>query len=422
MLIPSIDILQGKVVQLKQGQTLMLERDNPEQLVKEFSMYGVPALIDIDAAKGEGSNRSLITSLLKLEPCIVGGGIRTVEDALYYVANGAQKVIIGSSIFSKEPETGQYIVNEIFLNELQKAIGKSRIIAALDVRDETVVVDGWKTSTGINIFSILAIIEQYAGALLVTCINREGLLAGTDLMLYKKIRDATKLPVTAAGGISTLEEIEKLSMLTIDVQLGMAIYTNQLSLSDAFTAQLNLTSELLPVIAQSPEGSVLMLGYTNREALKESFSRRKLCFYSRSRRCLWMKGETSGNTLNLIRMRTDCDRDTILAQVVPEGPVCHTGSTTCFGEYIFTLEQLQTIIQDRFTNPIPGSYTATLDDTAVRAKLMEEAEEVCEAITTEEVIWESADVLYFLLVLMTKKGVSLNAVLRELERRRRVKR
>ena len=421
MLIPSIDISQGKVVQLKQGKTLILERNNPEQLVKEFSIYGVPVLIDIDAAKGENSNRNLITSLLKLQSCIVGGGIRTIENARYYIANGAQKIIIGSSIFSKNLETSRYTVNEVFLNELKLALGKSRIIAALDVRDETVVINGWETSTGVNIFSILPIIEQYAGSLLITCVNREGLQAGTDLTLYKKIRNATKMPVIAAGGIAALEEIEILSQLTIDVQLGMAIYTNQLSLSDAFAAQLNWTSELLPVIAQSPEGSVLMLGYTNREALKESFSRRKLCFYSRSRQCLWMKGETSGNTLNLISMRTDCDRDTILAQVVPEGPVCHTGSSTCFGENIFTLEQLQTIIQDRFTNPIPGSYTATLDDAAVRAKLMEEAEEVCEANTAEEVIWESADVLYFLLVLMTKQGVSLDAVLRELERRRRLK-
>ncbi|HON87988.1 MAG TPA: phosphoribosyl-ATP diphosphatase [Spirochaetales bacterium] len=421
MLIPSIDISQGKVVQLKQGETLMLERDNPEQLVQEFSLYGVPALIDIDAAKGEGSNRNLITSLLKLQSCIVGGGIRTIEDARYYIANGAKKIIIGSSIFSKKPETGQYTINEVLLSELQKTIGRSRIIAALDVRDETVVINGWKSSTALNIFSLLPKIEQYAGTVLITSVHREGLMAGTDLQLYKKIRETTNMPVIAAGGIFTQQEIQALAQLNIDSQLGMALYTNQLSLPDAFSAQLNWSSELLPVIAQSPEGSVLMLGYTNQEALKESFLRRKLCFYSRSRKRLWMKGETSGNTLALISMRTDCDRDTILAQVVPKSPVCHTGNGTCFGEPIFTLEQLQNIIRERFTNPTPGSYTATLDDSAARAKLMEEAQEVCEANTAEEVIWESADVLYFLLVLMTKKGVSLDAVLRELERRRRLK-
>jgi len=131
-----------------------------------------------------------------------------------------------------------------------------------------------------------------------------------------------------------------------------------------------------------------------------------------------MKGENSGNVLKLIRLRADCDYDAILAIAQPAGPVCHTGAWSCFADdRIYTLEFLQEIITDRFKNPAPGSYTATLDDKLVREKIMEEAEELCEAKTHEEVIWEAADLFYFSSVLMTRAGVTVREVLDELDRR-----
>jgi phosphoribosyl-ATP pyrophosphohydrolase/phosphoribosyl-AMP cyclohydrolase len=131
-----------------------------------------------------------------------------------------------------------------------------------------------------------------------------------------------------------------------------------------------------------------------------------------------MKGETSGNTLALLRLRADCDRDAILAVAEASGPVCHTGAWSCFSTgRRYTWEFLQEIIAGRFRNPVPGSYTATLDDTLVREKIMEEAEEVCTAKTREEIIWEAADLLYFSTALMTRAGVSAGEVLAELERR-----
>jgi phosphoribosyl-ATP pyrophosphohydrolase/phosphoribosyl-AMP cyclohydrolase len=131
-----------------------------------------------------------------------------------------------------------------------------------------------------------------------------------------------------------------------------------------------------------------------------------------------MKGETSGNTLAVVRLRADCDRDAILAVAKPAGQVCHTGAWSCFytGRR-FTWEFLQEIIDDRFRNPKPGSYTATLDHKLVREKIMEEAEEVCTAKTREEVIWEAADLLYFTTALMSREGVQTAEVLAELERR-----
>jgi phosphoribosyl-ATP pyrophosphohydrolase/phosphoribosyl-AMP cyclohydrolase len=131
-----------------------------------------------------------------------------------------------------------------------------------------------------------------------------------------------------------------------------------------------------------------------------------------------MKGENSGNTLNIVRLRADCDRDAILAVVEPQGPVCHTGAWSCFSlDRRYTLEFLQKIIADRFRNPVPGSYTATLDDKLVREKVMEEAGELCAAKTHDETEWEAADLFYFTTALMTRAEVTVDEVLAELERR-----
>ena len=221
-----------------------------------------------------------------------------------------------------------------------------------------------------------------------------------------------------------MEEIAALAALDCDVQLGMALYTGKIDLAGAFIESLNWkkcgeTSEgLIPVIAQSACGQVLMTAYADREAVAETFKRGNLCFHSRTRNKLWMKGEHSGNVLRLKRLRADCDQDAILAVVEPAGPVCHTGGWSCFGtNRRYTWEYLQDIIAERFRNPAPGSYTATLDNELVREKIIEEAEELCTAKNRNEVIWEAADLLYFATALMTREGVSVNDVLGELDRR-----
>jgi phosphoribosyl-ATP pyrophosphohydrolase/phosphoribosyl-AMP cyclohydrolase len=245
-------------------------------------------------------------------------------------------------------------------------------------------------------------------------------MTGIDLAPVEVLRDAVSCGITAAGGVSTLGEIEALAALGCDVQLGMALYTGKIALADAFAASLNWkkAAGLIPVIAQSPDGQVLMTGFADREAVAETFKRGSLCFHSRTRNKLWMKGETSGNTLKLLRLRADCDRDAILAVAEPAGPVCHTGAWTCFDTgRRYTWEYLQAIIAERFRKPTPGSYTATLDDELVREKVLEEAEEVCTAKTHDEIVWEAADLLYFTTALITCAGVSVGEVLDELDRR-----
>ena len=452
MVIASIDIQDGKVVQLRQGSELVLQRDNAAELAEEFDRYGEVAVIDLDAAIGKGNNAELIKSLLCKAECRVGGGIRTVDQAKELTSLGARKIIIGSLAFrdlSKKgegKENGEFTLNKTFLEELVKKIGRERIIVAIDSRktgtsDYEIVVDGWKTPTGLSLAETAVMAAAYASELLFTCVDREGTMSGIDLepvkLLCKAIEtSALETRITAAGGVSSLEEIETLAGLNCDVQLGMALYTGNINLADAFISSLNwkkaaqttaggvssaagnAAKALLPLIAQSSDGQVLMTGFAGREALAESFSRGNLCFHSRTRNKLWMKGENSGNTLKLLRLRADCDRDALLATVDAAGPVCHTGSWSCFGvNQSFTWEYLQKIIADRFSNPVPGSYTATLDNELVREKIMEEAEELCTAKTRDEKIWEAADLLYFATALITREGITVADVLNELTRR-----
>jgi phosphoribosyl-ATP pyrophosphohydrolase/phosphoribosyl-AMP cyclohydrolase len=433
MVVASIDIQGGKVVQLKQGSELILQRDNPVELAEEFDRYGEVAVIDLDAAMGKGSNTEILRSLLRKAHCRVGGGIRSPEQARELISLGAEKIIVGSRAFRK---AAAFALDGEFLAEMARAIGRERLIIAVDARGGgqdsgayEIVVDGWKTPTGLDLITTAKEAQDFCGEFLFTCVDREGTMGGIDLRPVRALRQAVSCGLTAAGGVASLGEIETAAALGCDVQLGMALYTGKIGLADSFVRSLNwkkavdsdasgIGAALLPVIAQSPEGQVLMTGFADQEAVAESFKRGNLCFHSRTRNSLWMKGEHSGNTLRLLRMRADCDRDAILATVEPAGPVCHTGAFSCFETgRRYSLEFLQTLIAGRFRSPKPGSYTATLDDELVREKVMEEAEELCKAKTHDEIVWEAADLLYFTMVLMTRAGISVEEVFNELDRR-----
>jgi len=420
MVIASIDIQNGKVVQLRQGEQLILQRDNAVELAEEFDRYGEIAVIDLDAAMGKGSNLEMIKPLLRKAECRLGGGIRTPEQAKELVSLGARKIIVGSSVF-RDPAKKEFAVNISFLEAISKKIGRERLIVAVDARGSEIVVDGWKTPTGLDLFEAAKAVEPFAGELLFTCVEREGTMTGIDLGPVRKLRESVSCQITVAGGVSELAEIEEIAAIGCDVQLGMALYTGKINLADAFAVSLNWKkdqSSLLPLIVQSPGGQVLMTGFTDMAALAETFKRGNVCFHSRTRNKLWMKGENSGNVLKLVRLRADCDRDALLATAQPAGPVCHTGAWSCFANNRdYTWQFLQDIIAERFRSPAPNSYTATLDDELVREKVMEEAKEFCEAKAHGELVWEAADLLYFSTVLITRAGVSVQEILDELDRR-----
>jgi phosphoribosyl-ATP pyrophosphohydrolase/phosphoribosyl-AMP cyclohydrolase len=425
MIISSIDLKDGKVVQLRQGKDLVLERDNPNELIAEFDRYGEVAIIDLDQAlrnvkpDGTTANTAILKSLLRRGNVRVGGGIRDAKKAKELISLGAEKVIIGSAAFTM-PD-GSSGVNVAFLEQMAQAVGRERIIVSVDARDGKITVKGWTESAGIDLIEGAKAVEPFCSELLFTCVEREGTMTGIDMSLVERLRANVKCRLVVAGGVSTLEEVVALEKIGCDVQLGMALYTGKVALKDGFIECLDWKKvELVTVVAQAESGEVLMVGYANREAFEKTFATGKLTFWSRSRNVLWTKGETSGNTLDVVRLRVDCDRDTVLATVRPAGPACHTGSWTCFqttADRPYSLEYLQSVIADRFANPRPGSYTATLTPERVREKIEEEAEELIEAESKDEVVWEAADLLYFVNVLMHREGVSWKDVLDELDRR-----
>lgn len=429
MVIASIDMKDGHVVQLKNGKDLVLQRDDADALIADFNKYGEVAIIDLDQAlrntdaKGNTPNTELLKSLLRKGNVRVGGGIRDVKKAKELISLGAEKVIVGSAAWNADRKAdSDPILNAAFLEELVAAIGKQRVIISVDAINGKIALKGWTETANISLIEGAKEAEKYASELLFTCVEKEGCMQGTDMNMCRQLREAVKCRVVAAGGVNTLEQIAELEKLGCDVQLGMALYTGAVSLKDSFMACLDWekTDGMIPVIAQSTNGEVLMMGYSNKEAVAKTFETGKLTFFSRTRNVLWTKGETSGHFLEVVKMRVDCDRDTILATVIPHGGVCHTGSFTCFGaepDEKSSMERLYGTISERFANPRPGSYTATLNDKRVREKVEEEAEEICEAEGKDEVIWEAADLLYFVSVLMYKEGVTWQDVYNELDRR-----
>lgn len=431
MVISSIDLKNGHVVQLKNGKELVLQRDDADALIAQFDMFGEVAVIDLDAAlgnidaKGNTENTHLLKSLLHRGNVRTGGGIRSVKRAKELISLGAEKVIIGSAAWKANPVAGESVLNEEFLNELAAAIGKDRIIISVDAINGKIAVKGWTETVDIPLVEGAKQAEKFCSELLFTCVEKEGCMQGTNMDYVRALREAVKCRVVVAGGVSSVQEIKELEKLHCDVQLGMALYTGKVDLKEAFVECLDFEkSPLIPVIAQSVNGEVLMQGFANAEAVRKSFDCGRLTFWSRSRNELWTKGDTSGNVLQVVKMRADCDRDCILATVLPTGPACHTGSWTCFSSAVdekSSMARLYNVIADRFANPKPGSYTATLDAKRVREKVEEEAEELCEADGKDEVIWEAADLIYFVNVLMYKEGVSWKDVYDELDRRHKEK-
>lgn len=412
MLIPSIDLSGGKAVQLRQGREKVLERDDPPALAREFDRFGEVAVVDLDAAWDEGVNDDVVRQLCRAAACRVGGGIRSVERARAVLSWGAERIVIGTAAFAG----GE--VRHDFLQALAKAAGRGRVVIALDARRGRILTDGWRKTTGLDAAAAARELEPYASELLVTCVEREGLMGGPDFDGIDALRRATPLRLTAAGGIASAADVRRLSRLGMNVQLGMALYTGALTAADAFAATVDWDRGPVPTVTRDSEGRVLMLAWSSEESLRRTFAEGRVWYWSRSRGRLWLKGETSGNVQALRGVRTDCDGDALLVTAEPAGPACHTGSPTCFGSKRFVLEDLARVIADRLACGEPGSYTASLSREAAAAKVMEEADEFVRAGTGPELVWEAADLVYFMLVRLAQHGIGWDEILGELARRR----
>ena len=234
MLIPSIDLKGGKVVQLVQGEKLALETSDLDGWIERFSKFPAIQLIDLDAAMGTGTNDALVRNVAARLPCRVGGGVRSVGRAQDLLEAGAQAVIVGSAFFDmRRSAEGGSVIKFDFAEALRDAVGMHRVIGAVDSRDGRVVIHGWRTTLPVTAVDAVKALDPYCGEFLYTHVDKEGLMQGTDMEAVRAVRDATARKVTAAGGITTREEIDALHAIGVDAVVGMAIYTGSLALETA---------------------------------------------------------------------------------------------------------------------------------------------------------------------------------------------
>lgn len=222
MLIPSIDLKGGKVVQLVQGARTAIEDPDVDYWIDRFRAFPLVQLIDLDAAIGTGSNEDLLAHVMRELPCQVGGGIRTPERARALLDAGAQRVVVGSALFAE----GR--VDTTAAAAFTGAVGIQPLVAAVDCRGGQVMTAGWKAATGLAVADAIRALEPFAGTFLCTLIDTEGTLQGIDLEGIARLRALTTRHFVAAGGIRSLAEVDALAAIGADAVVGMAIYTGML--------------------------------------------------------------------------------------------------------------------------------------------------------------------------------------------------
>lgn len=223
MLIPSIDLMGGKIVQLIQGAKKALEFDDFSYWIERFSKYPLVQLIDLDAAMGKGNNHELVAAMCKGLPCQVGGGIRTVERAQELLDAGGKRVIFGSALLK------QGSINTSLAEKCAAILGADKLTFALDSRAGKVAIHGWTQATEITPAEMIAQLESYCGAFLYTHIDTEGTMKGFPLDVAKHLRQATAKQLIVAGGIRSKEEVQALDAIGVDAVVGMAIYTGRIA-------------------------------------------------------------------------------------------------------------------------------------------------------------------------------------------------
>ena len=220
MILPCIDLMDGKVVQLVQGRDKALEGDAPLEMLRKFSAFPEIQVIDLDAAMGKGENSALVELLTSRARCRVGGGVRDAARARRLLDQGAHRVIVGTAAFSPA------------LDAIAAEATPERLIIALDSKDGRIVVKGWREATEFTAEQVINRLEPYCSGFLCTYVDKEGMMQGTDLDWFRRLRAATNHEITAAGGITTMEDIRALAAMSVHAALGMALYTGRLDLAE----------------------------------------------------------------------------------------------------------------------------------------------------------------------------------------------
>ena len=224
MIIPCIDLMDRKVVQLVQGREKALEGDSPLEMLRRFSNFPEIQVIDLDAAIGNGSNDDIVKLIASRAKTRIGGGVRSADRARALIAQGAYRVIVGTAAFNEDGP------NFELLTSLTGAVGRERLVIALDSKAGKIVVKGWRKAMDFTAEEVIRSLEPHCNGFLCTYVDKEGMMQGTDLDWFARLRAATDLEITAAGGITTMDDIRALTDMRIHCAVGMAIYTGRLDL------------------------------------------------------------------------------------------------------------------------------------------------------------------------------------------------
>jgi len=225
VLIPSIDLLGGRIVQLVQGEKLRLAFDDFEYWIDKFSQFPLVQLIDLDAAMRQGENSTLVAQIAKRLPCQAGGGIHSIERARQVLESGAKRVIIGSALFSE-----QGTVNVDFAADLAAAVGAERVVAGIDTKNGRIAVKGWRAQVELTPDDAIPQLEPHASAFLYTHVDGEGLMQGFPIATAERLRRLTSRQLIVAGGIRSQQEVDALDIMGVDAVVGMAVYTELLAI------------------------------------------------------------------------------------------------------------------------------------------------------------------------------------------------
>lgn len=343
IILPAIDIKDGKCVRLYRGDysTAEIVAKDAVETAKDFQSKGARWLhmVDLDGAKSKKpENADIVFDVRKATDMNIeiGGGIRDMDTIGFYLSRGINRVILGSAALHTP-------------NLVKEAIDKygKRIAVGIDALNGKVAAEGWTDTSDVDYIELAKTVESFGCEYIIfTDISKDGTLAGPNLEMLKKIDEAVSCNIIASGGISSIEDIEAVHKLNLyGVIAGKAIYSNKLDLEDAVILGQNLESaytdddleryfqksELVPAIVQdNSTNEVLMLAYMNKESLRKTIETNRTWFYSRSRKSLWNKGETSGHYQEVVSISVDCDDDTLLIKVNQIGVACHTGRHSCF--------------------------------------------------------------------------------------------
>lgn len=419
--IPTIDISKGNAVLVKQGQVERIH-GSPIDRAEFLSIHKHFLIVDIDAARGEGNNKELIKTLTQKYSCYVGGGIRTLEDAIDYLNASARRVVISSH------------------HELILSLPKDRVILALDIdNDFKLLSHGRKKCEDKHIFEILDLYHEHVELVSITFHQQEGSMQGLPMQqvsaLLEQIHQKNyRFKLIVAGGIHSIDEFKELSELNVIPQFGAGLWNDCFTLGDVFASIVNAEKQqewvvdqntpLFPCVVQNTSGVVLGLVWCTPESIKISVDTRIATFFSRDRKRMWTKGETSGNYCKVKGLHLSCDGSS-LRMIVEEGEpkknFCHLNQHSCFGQtdpVRGSLKSIQSDIMDKIKHR-KGSYTNQVlnNEQKIISKILEESLELICAKEETEIVHETSDLLYFILLYLKKNNVSIQSLERKLIKR-----